>query len=266
MIRVAAVSYFNARPLVEGLRSQEDFEVRDLPPAEAAEALLSGDADVGLVPCVTLLKDPRLTYLPGLCIGAHGAVDSVLLYLKTGALESGQGKIRIALDPHSRTSQMLTKIYLVSFLGYPWERFEFVEESPKALLEDEERADQFDGILVIGDLALLRVPRGPWDCIDLSLAWTEATGLPFVFAVWGVRQETLTRHPDLSNKFLAALDTGMEEIESIVRELASGFGLKDSLAKHYLTERIVFRMDDQSERGLNEFLNRCRSWENLADA
>lgn len=266
MIRVAAVSYFNARPLVEGLRSQTDLEVQDLPPSEAAEALLSGEADVGLVPCVTLLKDPKLTYLPGLCIGAHGAVDSVLLYLKDGILKSDKEKIRIALDPHSRTSQMLTKIYLVSFLGHDWERFEFVETSPKVLLADQKRADSFDGILVIGDLALLRTPQGPWDCVDLSLAWTEATGLPFVFAVWGVRQDTLLRHPDLPNRFLAALNAGMEEIESIVSDLASNFGLKDSLAKHYLTERIVFRMDDKSERGLNEFLDRCRSWENLADA
>ncbi|MFT7616819.1 MAG: chorismate dehydratase [Planctomycetota bacterium] len=266
LIKVAAVSYFNARPLVEGLRGQPDLEVLDLPPAAAAQALLDGEADVGLVPCVTLLRDPTLTYLPGLCIGADGMVDSVLLYLRKGALESSNKPLKIALDPHSRTSQMLTRIYLERVLGEQRDRVEFSQCSPRELLANPTAAALYDGILVIGDLALKQVPQGEWECVDLAKAWLDETGLPFVFAVWGLRRETLDAHPELTARFRQALDVGMSEIDNIVKDMAAGFGLKADQAKFYLTERIVFHLSERAEQGLNEFLNRCREWERSSDA
>ncbi len=260
VISVAAVSYFNARPLVESLRDQPDLAVRDLPPAEAASALLAGEADVGLVPCVTLLKDSELTYIPGLCIAADGPVDSVLLYLRPMASSSPR-KLRIALDPHSRTSQMLTRVYLSSFLGWEEKRLDFIEESPKKLLAEGGDLAGIDGVLVIGDLALKCKSPESWDCIDLAEAWKSETGLPFVFAVWGIRRETLAANPELPQRFRAALDDGMAQIDTIVSELAPGFGLESEQARQYLTERIVFQMDERAERGLREFLRRCRAWE-----
>ena len=55
MIRVAAVSYLNARPLVEGMAFRplnERFDVSWATPAECARLLEEEEADLALIPSI----------------------------------------------------------------------------------------------------------------------------------------------------------------------------------------------------------------------
>lgn len=112
MIRVGVVSYLNARPLVDDLGGDERLHLVAAPPAEVADMLASGRIDMGLVPSVALLGIPDAKWIPGLCIGADGPVESVLLYVRNDASGRPVAAHRVALDRHSRTSQVLTRILL----------------------------------------------------------------------------------------------------------------------------------------------------------
>src|SRR5665213_3010681 len=82
MIRISAVSYLNTKPFLYGLELAHipDVEISLDNPAECARKLIENEVDLGLVPVaiIPLLKEAHI--LPGFCIGADGAVESVKLY------------------------------------------------------------------------------------------------------------------------------------------------------------------------------------------
>ncbi|MEE9391246.1 MAG: menaquinone biosynthesis protein [Planctomycetota bacterium] len=260
-LRVAAVSYLNARPLIADLESDSRLQLDPCPPAEVARKLLDQRADLGLVPCVTLLEDESLSYLPGLCIAARGAVDSVFLYLRKGALTAAQAspdlRLDLRLDPCSRSSQMLTRIFLEDFEGVDPRRIHYRSANPtEAFSGDEARAD---GVLVIGDRALgLAAPPG-FERIDLAEAWRRQTGFPFVFAVWGLKEDLLNRHPWLPERFRAALEQGLKQLPDIVDAFAEPLAVDRGVAIAYLQDRIQFRLGALEEQGMTEFLARARA-------
>ncbi|MCB9832442.1 MAG: menaquinone biosynthesis protein [Planctomycetes bacterium] len=262
MLRVAAVSYFNARPLLGDLRERAGFRVEEMPPAEVARALAAGRVDLGLVPVAAMLDDPRLDFLPGLCIGARGEVDSVFLWLRSGLdLSAPERAIRVGLDPHSRSSRLLARLWFEDFRGLESRRLELVEASPRDLLDDAARRADLDAFLVIGDLAMLREPGPGWDKVDLAQAWFEETGLPFVFAVWGIDRDLLRARPDLPAVFEELLEQGLARIDDYVAGEARARGIEPERARRYLNERIVYRMDEDARRGLETFLERARRLE-----
>ncbi len=272
VLRVAAVSYFNARPLLGDLRDRSEVRVEEMPPAEVARALAEGRADVGLVPCAALLENERLTFLPGICIGARGEVDSVFLWLREGTLaterrrEAAAGRpITIGLDPHSRSSRLLVRLWLEDQPGLDPRQVRLVEASPRRLLESEDERAGTDGFLVIGDLAMMREPGEGWTRIDLAEAWTRTTGLPFVFAVWGLDRDLLAKRPELTQIFRAALETGISRIDDYVAAEAAARGIDPVRAGRYLRERIVYRMDEDARRGLEAFLQRARGLDRTVD-
>src|SRR5215831_13273341 len=81
-VRVGAVSYLNARPLVFGLaqglgadRIVLSFDV----PSVLASRAAAGELDVALLPSIELARIPDLAVVPGLAIGSFGPCRSVLL-------------------------------------------------------------------------------------------------------------------------------------------------------------------------------------------
>src|SRR5262245_37449504 len=117
----------------------------------------------------------------GLGIACKGEVDSVLL-LGHAPVESLAGA-RVVLTSESSTSAALTRILLErrhGLEGVRYERGDF--RDPRLIPEGE-------AWLVIGDPALAARRAAPALVLcDLSAAWTEWTGLPFVFAVWTARR------------------------------------------------------------------------------
>jgi len=153
-MRYGAVSYLNAKPLLEGL---EPLALET--PARLAGRMQRGELDVALLP-VAAGEAQALPRVGGLGIAAEGRVDSVLVFVRRNPVRT------IRLDPASRTSRILARLI--------WrERFGLDPEP----IDDPHEAD---AELVIGDPALDR--EGP--SIDLAAEWTEWTGLPFVFAAW----------------------------------------------------------------------------------
>ncbi len=248
-IRVGIVDYLNAWPLAWGFltgRQEEGFEVTYLPPAQVASRLAAGTLDVGLVPSIEAARIPGLSVVPGLCVAATHEVRSVLL-LSKGPLEQVS---TVALDRNSRTSACLVEILMRD--RYSREP-EVMEASPDA----EEMLERADAALIIGDPAL-SVPRDPYRIWDLAAEWRALTGLPFVFAVWAVREEALDGVASLTAALEASLEAGLASTTAIVELAREELGLGRQVLRDYLTQSLSYRLDEDALAGLEEFFRRAR--------
>ena len=108
-VRLGAVGYLNARPLVFGLERSPRFDAALRSCRRAARALLhDGAIDVGLIPSIEYLRGParrpaQLRIVPDLAIASRGPVASVALYTSRPIADVRS----IALDTSSRTSVAL---------------------------------------------------------------------------------------------------------------------------------------------------------------
>lgn len=245
-MKLGAVSYSNARPLLEGLGGRVSLETR--PPSGVARALREGSIDAGLVPVIALARQPDLVALGDCCIGSEGPVDSVLLRLR----KPPQAVRTLALDPHSRSSQVLAQLVLDGAHGV---RPEVLERDPAVAWQDEAA----DAVLVIGDPALqLPEPEVGEQRLDLALAWREMTGHPFVFAVWAGRREAIENASGLEQLLSEARDAGLARIEEIARSEAAITGLSAERMSVYLRTCIRYRLGPRERAGLEAFLGLAR--------
>ena len=68
-VRLGAVGYLNARPLVFGLEQSSRFDVRFDVPSECARLLHERCTDVGLIPSIEYLRGGPYCIVPDLAIG-----------------------------------------------------------------------------------------------------------------------------------------------------------------------------------------------------
>src|SRR5207244_4403284 len=169
-VRLGAVGYLNARPLVYGLEAQPQFEIRYDIPSECARLLHEGRIDLGLIPSIEHLRGPRsYGIVPGPAVVSRGSVASVALFTRREPADIRS----IAMDTSSRTSVALATVLARRAFG--------IAPQPVPMAPDlEVMLAKADAALIIGDNALLldhdavRARK-----IDLGESWTEATGLPF---------------------------------------------------------------------------------------
>jgi chorismate dehydratase len=241
--RVSVVSYLNTVPLVWGMLHGEQRGLFDLSfaiPAECADRLQSGLADIGIVPAVELNRQ-KLEIIRGAGIACRGPVRSIFLISKVP-----YEKIRkLAADSTSRTSVALSRVILARKYGVEPEVRSHKPHLP-AMLEEA------DAALIIGDAALvLNPPDLPFRVLDLGAEWVEMTGLPMVFAVWAARAEFPTQDP---TPFLESMRFGCSHVDDIARSEHAKVGVSEELARSYLRDNIVFELGDREYAGLQKFL------------
>ena len=105
-VRLGAVGYLNARPLVYGLDVSTRFDLRYDVPSECARLLHEGAIDVGLIPSIEYLRGGVYRIAPDLAIASRGPVDSVAIYTTRPIADVRS----IALDTSSRTSVALVSV------------------------------------------------------------------------------------------------------------------------------------------------------------
>ena len=100
-VRLGAVAYLNAQPLVRGLDRRADrFTIRFDAPSVCATLLRDGAIDAGTIPSIEYARASDYRIVPGVAIASRGPVASVALYsrMPLAAVRS------IATDTSSRTS------------------------------------------------------------------------------------------------------------------------------------------------------------------
>jgi chorismate dehydratase len=248
-LRVCAVSYLNTAPLVWGMLHGAEQGLFDLDfrvPAECADQLAAGTADIGIVPAFELTRQD-LEVLPGCGIACHGAVRSILLISHCPASE-----IRtVAADTSSRTSTELARVILERRYGARVQTIPHAPDLPAML-------GAADAALIIGDPALRIDPSAAGGHVyDLGAEWVRMTGLPMVFAVWAARRGVVTE--GVAEAFRSSCRWGRTHIEEIVETESKARGFPPELVRDYLTHHIVHDLGPREYEGMDLFLSWSRA-------
>jgi chorismate dehydratase len=240
-VRVSAVSFLNARPLVDGLdRLPALFEVEYDLPSTCAARLHAGDVDLGLIPAVEYLEgDYHL--VPDVAIGSDGPILSVAIFTARPL----ERMARLAVDTSSRTSVALCRILCARHWGIAPA---FVPAPPDL----REMLALADAALVIGDPAMAIDPaQAGVDKIDLGLAWRDFTGLPFVYAAWAGRPGAL--RPAHLEALYAARDRGLAARDAIAAAAAGGDPALAAELSAYLRDNLRYAFGERERAGLERF-------------
>lgn len=214
-------------------------------PSVCAAELEHGEIDIGLVPVAEIARQ-GLEIVPGVGIACLGAVRSILLFSRVPWTQVRT----LAADLSSRTSVELARVILRERFGVNPEitRREPVLESMLA---------QDDAALIIGDPALRIEPEAmPFEWLDLGAEWLKLTGLPMVFAAWGIQgQGGGSRLPvqAISQITRASYEFGRAHLHELVDAEYAGRGVSRELAKQYLSHSIRFELGVKEQQGLETF-------------
>ena len=248
MIRVSAVSYLNTKPFLKGLEKKGMLPQMELSleiPSKTAEKLKNGLVDLALVPVATLVNLPNYYIVSNYCIGAVGAVKTVALYSDVPLNEV----THILLDYHSRTSVALVQVLCSRF----WhKKVQFVP----ANMGFETQIGGTTAGVIIGDRTIEWAKHFAYQ-YDLSEAWQQMTGLPFVFAAWVTLKPLPLPYIQQLNE---AFEVGINSIDEVVEEY-KGIYPPDFDIKKYLTKCISYPLTPPKLKALDLFLSYVKELE-----
>ena len=243
LINVSIVSYLNSSPFLLGLQNSEIKNHINLSsdiPSDCAKKLISGNADIGLIPVAALLDLPNYELFSNYCIGANGAVNSVFIFSNT-PIEQVK---KIYLDFHSRTSNKLAEILCEEF----WKiKPEFIEH--KNLETNGLKIGE--AFVQIGDRTFGKKNDFAFN-YDLAFYWKELTGLPFVFAVWASTKKLDSLFIQLFNQ---ALEYGLNKRPELISTLPK---IKNFDADFYLNHNIQYDFSDSQKQALELFHSKIK--------
>jgi chorismate dehydratase len=242
-VRLGAVGYLNARPLVFGLDRSSRFDLRFDLPSECAALLHRGEIDLGTIPSIEYLRgDYRI--VPDVAIASRGAVKSVALYTSrpVGRIES------IAMDTSSRTSVALVRVLCARAFGI---RPSICSRPPNL----DSMLAACDAALIIGDNALFldeaALKSRNIEKIDLGEVWSSMTGLPFVYAFWAGRPGAASA-ADLQ-ALQDARAGGVARPEELAQQYFASKPERTAIGAAYLRDNIKCFLGDDECAGLELF-------------
>lgn len=249
-LRLGAVSFLNTRPLVWALEEQGDkrLQLSFDHPAALAEQLDSGRIDVGLIPVAEALRGVGECAVAGVSIASQGPVWSVRLFARELPKGGRHNLRRVGVDYRSRSSVELLRLLCRELEG-PEITFEPIDPATDLNPEGLPLSAALDGALVIGDRAL-DLPGG-W---DLGAAWTEGTGLPFVYALWMARTRELAAV--LGPHLRAARDWGLTHLSLCLQRDPLVNGRHRERVEAYLREAIDYRLTAAHRQALRLYARR----------
>jgi chorismate dehydratase len=241
-VRLGAVGYLNARPLVYGLEARPRFDLRYDVPSECARLLHAKAIDVGLIPSIEYLRGPQpYSLVPGPAVTSRGPVASVAIYTRREPRDIKT----IAMDTSSRTSVALATVLLRR-------RYDATPEPAPMAPDLDAMLAKHDAALIIGDLALfLDHTAAGARKIDLGEAWTAMTGLPFVYAVWTGWPGALT--PEDIATLQRARDEGVVHSDQVAAAYYPDDAPRQAVARRYLRDNIRYVLGPEELEGLQTF-------------
>ncbi|MDP4210253.1 MAG: menaquinone biosynthesis protein [Bacteroidota bacterium] len=243
-INVSVVSYSNSIPFVYGLLNSEVINDINLSldiPAVCADKVLSGTADVGLMPIVETLRLPEFNIASDLCIGAVDKVRTVILASDVPVEDLSE----IYLDYQSRTSVVLVRVLAKFFwkITPQW--------IPAGQGFETQAISGNSGAVIIGDRAFEAKSKY---CYDLAQEWIKFTGLPFVFAAWIANKEL---GEEFKVRFNEALGFGIQNLEASAKLFYETHQTEADILD-YLKHNISYPLDEPKRQAMELFLKYAR--------
>jgi chorismate dehydratase len=252
-VRIGMVNYINTAPIYEEWKARvipADWQVTEDSPNSLNRLLAGALLDLGFVSSHEYAARPeKYRILRDLSISATGPVGSVFLFSSLPPEElSGR---QVLFTGQSQTSVALVKIVLEEFIKVrPQYRVGDVFQGGRCVRD-------VSAVLAIGDEALRLDAEGihPYR-VDLAEYWHRTTGLPFVFAVFAVREEYVRAHPATLRKVWETLidcrDRGRYRLAEISRLVAPRIPMDPASCFAYLCN-IEHHLGPLHQKGLELF-------------
>lgn len=228
------------------------YRIDRMSPAQCAERLAAGTADIGLVPIAALAANPSLRILPGCTIASKGHVRSLLLVRRA---ERPLTELRsVAADTASRTTVAYARILFHKW-GNPSVPFIPMPADLDRML------DRADAAIIIGDPALFaleeqfnRFERTGEQLVyhDLADEWLTVAGVPFVSAVWAAAAGS-----PISEQVCEDLNQsrihGQENLDRLIVEWSKRMPVSEQVISAYLSFNIHYMLDEECFEGMRVF-------------
>jgi len=230
--RIGMVDFLNTAPLYEVWKQtvrRPEWQVVEAVPSALNRMLYQGELDLGFISSAEYAAHPdRYRILADLSISANGPVGSVFLFSRVPFAELHQAPV--LLSSQSKTSVCLVRIILEEFYG--------VQPRYTVGLASETAGD-YQAVLSIGDEALCLAHGGDYPYrMDLGEEWRHRHGLPFVFAVWAVREEFCRGFPEevrqIHRELVRCVGEGRKKLDLISVLAARKSGLPVEVCQRYL--------------------------------
>lgn len=262
-LRIAAIRFLNPAPLMWdfdhpplAVPLATRYDIESMMPAQCAERLIHGTADLGLVPMTAFARNHSLRMVPGCVIASKGDIRSLLLIFRASR---GLNTIRsIAADTSSRATRAYVQLMAQRF----WKISAVFVPHPPDL---DAMLAACDAALLIGDPALLaledrdaRQERTGEELVylDLGAEWRRLTGLAWISALWGVREEAIrssAEHGQLIDDLVGSRDAGLAHIDDLAAEWAMHINVPRGTILAYLSRNIHYVLDEDCLEGLRRF-------------
>jgi len=258
-LRLGYVKYLNTLPLVEGLAACHSLELVPAAPSALADMLASGQVDVALCSVIDAARSAMpLTLLPVGMIGCDGPTLTVRIF---SAVPFDQVR-QLHADTESHTSVALANICLDSLYGVRPELIDFDAAAHDGSAAEARSWPQT--LLLIGDKVVTDCPPAEQypHQLDLGSAWHQATGLPFVYAMWMCRTADLLA----GGEQLAAINAAAALLDRqrrrnimrtgwIIERYASERHWPRALARQYVTEYLRYDVGARERIAIARFFD-----------
>jgi chorismate dehydratase len=246
---VAAVSFLNARPLIDRLDQEPGVHLTTDVPSQLLETLTEDRASIALCPVIDFQLSPiELEIVPVGAIGCDGCTLTVRVFSRTPM----EAVTCVHSDGDSHTSVALLSVVFDELFG----RVPEIRTLERTDVNGS--ADPPETVLLIGDKVVRERPnrsRYPYQ-IDLGEAWRQTTGLPFVFACWMARADrdlgdlpqVLERHRQLNRTRTQEIVAGHAEVS----------GWPEELAARYLGEILRYELGPREIQAIELFWSKCQ--------
>ncbi len=232
-ISLGKISYINASPVYYGLDNDllPDWltMVPDVPSALNHQIITDQIEISPISAAFYAMNHDKLLLLPDLSISCHGNVLSVLCASNYALDDLDQKTVMFSQESASAASFL--KMIFSQRQVYP-------DFKVGPVGDIHQIPSGVDAVMVIGDTALTQ----PWKeryvhCFDLGGIWYEMTGLPFVFAVWVVRESFAKKYPEQVGQVVdllhASKKQGYAHIDEVILAGAQKLKLSHSLIRRY---------------------------------
>lgn len=252
--RIGMVNFINTAPFYEIWQQtvhRPEWQVTEASPAVLNKLLFEDKLDLGFISSHEYAAHPsHYKILGDLSISATGPVGSVFLFSKVSPKELSDKLVR--LSPHSQTSVSLIKIILE----------EFYQVNPKYNSNsnpDQNTKEPPWAVLAIGDEALRIATHENYPVkLDLGEVWQQHTGLPFVFALWAVREDFCKKDPDavvaIHQELLRCIAEGKKNLQDISTKVAPRIPMSPDACYAYLRS-LEYDLGPEKQESLELFFN-----------
>lgn len=249
-VRIGVVSFVNTLPLIDGLETLRDVRLQCSVPSLLIDQLLAGEVDLALCSSIDYQMSPEpLVIVPAGLLGSDGPTWTVRLY----SMEPLEKITAVYCDTDSHTSVALLRVLLKERYGVEANTVAF--DAREHVVENR-TVDWPPAVLLIGDKVITAAPpeeRYPHQ-LDLGEAWSDSTGLPFVFAAWMGRRSTDER---LLRRAAMVLDrqrrANAMRLDTIIHDRVRPRHWPDDVAGEYLKHRLNYAFTDERRAGLELF-------------